>query len=104
MGKDKLRKWKENAAFSHVFEPDLKSIVDGAGLHKGSGRKRFLAMTTPSPSNWVAAKASIRWASRAAILSAISLGWTSRATVFGAVPKTSQEEGLEQRRLPADQN
>ncbi len=33
MGKDKLRKWKENAAFSHVFEPDLKSIVDGAGLH-----------------------------------------------------------------------
>ena len=35
MGKDKLRKWKENAAFSHVFEPDLKSIVDGAGLHKG---------------------------------------------------------------------
>lgn len=35
MGKDKLRKWKENAGFSHVFEPDIKSIVDGAGLNRG---------------------------------------------------------------------
>lgn len=35
MGKDKLRKWKENATFSHVFEPDLKSIVDGATLNRG---------------------------------------------------------------------
>ena len=35
MGKDKLRKWKENTTFSHVFEPDIKSIVDGSGVHKG---------------------------------------------------------------------
>lgn len=35
MGKDKLRKWKENAGFSHVFEPDIKSIVDGGGLNRG---------------------------------------------------------------------
>ena len=35
MGKDKLRKWKENAAFSHVFEPDLKDIVGGATLNRG---------------------------------------------------------------------
>ena len=35
MGKDKLRKWKENATFSHVFEPDLKDIVDGATLNRG---------------------------------------------------------------------
>lgn len=36
MGKDKLRKWEENAAFSHVFEPDLKSIVDGATWNRGN--------------------------------------------------------------------
>ncbi len=36
MGKDKLRKWKENATFSHVFEPDIKSIAGGEGLHKGA--------------------------------------------------------------------
>ena len=35
MGKGKLWKWNENAEFSHVFEPDLQSIVDGATLNKG---------------------------------------------------------------------
>ena len=29
MGKDKLRKWKENKTFDHVFEPDLQSAVKG---------------------------------------------------------------------------
>ena len=29
MGKDKLRKWKENLTFDHVFEPDLQSAVKG---------------------------------------------------------------------------
>jgi tRNA (guanine-N7-)-methyltransferase len=29
MGKDKLRKWKENADFNHVFEPDLQEAVKG---------------------------------------------------------------------------
>jgi len=29
MGKDKLRKWAENATFNHVFEPDLKEAVRG---------------------------------------------------------------------------
>lgn len=29
MGKDKLRKWKENKSFDHVFEPDLQSAVKG---------------------------------------------------------------------------
>ena len=29
MGKDKLRKWKENQTFDHVFEPDLQSAVKG---------------------------------------------------------------------------
>ena len=40
MGKDKLRKWKENATFSHVFEPDLKDIVDGATLNRGRASLR----------------------------------------------------------------
>ena len=35
MGKDKLRKWKENAGFTHVFEPDIKAIAGGGGLNKG---------------------------------------------------------------------
>jgi tRNA (guanine-N7-)-methyltransferase len=35
MGKDKLRKWKENQGFSHVFEPDIKAIAGGEGLHRG---------------------------------------------------------------------
>tara|TARA_B110000444_G_C18851112_1_gene605686 strand:+ start:7089 stop:7775 length:687 start_codon:yes stop_codon:yes gene_type:complete len=30
MGKDKLRKWAENANFNHVFEPDLQEAVQGA--------------------------------------------------------------------------
>ena len=53
MGKDKLRKWKENETFSHVFEPDLKSIVDGAGLHKGGWaqeRPRLLPSEAVRPS------------------------------------------------------
>ena len=29
MGKDKLRKWKENAEFNHVFRPDLQMAVNG---------------------------------------------------------------------------
>ena len=29
MGKDKLKKWKENKTFDHVFEPDLQSAVKG---------------------------------------------------------------------------
>ena len=29
MGKDKLKKWKENQTFDHVFEPDLQSAVKG---------------------------------------------------------------------------
>jgi len=29
MGKDKLRKWKENKTFNHVFEPDLQDAVKG---------------------------------------------------------------------------
>jgi tRNA (guanine-N7-)-methyltransferase len=29
MGKDKLRKWTENANFNHVFEPDLQAAVRG---------------------------------------------------------------------------
>ena len=29
MVKDKLRKWKENQTFDHVFEPDLQSAVKG---------------------------------------------------------------------------
>ena len=29
MGKDKLKKWKENQTFDYVFEPDLQSAVKG---------------------------------------------------------------------------
>jgi tRNA (guanine-N7-)-methyltransferase len=37
MGKDKLRKWAENANFNHVFEPDLQAAVKGVdGEIKGN--------------------------------------------------------------------
>lgn len=47
MGKDKLRKWKENAGFSHVFEPDIKSIVGGEGLHRGEWASRVFGNANP---------------------------------------------------------
>ena len=47
MGKDKLRKWKENAAFSHVFEPDLKDIVGGATLNRGQWAKTVFGNDRP---------------------------------------------------------
>ena len=47
MGKDKLRKWKENAGFSHVFEPDIKSIVDGAGLNRGEWARSIFGNEHP---------------------------------------------------------
>jgi len=36
MGKDKLRKWEENKAFSHVFEPPLRPIItEGKTFNRG---------------------------------------------------------------------
>ena len=47
MGKGKLWKWNENAEFSHVFEPDLQSIVDGATLNKGAWAKNVFGNDHP---------------------------------------------------------
>ena len=94
MGKDKLRKWKENAAFSHVFEPDLKSIVDGAGLHKGQWAQAVFGNDHPITSNWDAAKASIRWGSRRRHPERNFIGVDIKGHRFWRGAKTSQEEGL----------
>ena len=42
MGKDKLKKWAENANFNHVFEPDLQAAVKGVdGEMKGKWSEIF---------------------------------------------------------------
>ena len=42
MGKDKLKKWAENANFNHVFEPDLQAAVKGVdGEMKGKWSEVF---------------------------------------------------------------
>ena len=42
MGKDKLRKWKENETFDHVFEPNLQDAVKGIdGEMKGKWSEVF---------------------------------------------------------------
>ena len=42
MGKDKLRKWKENETFDHVFEPNLQDAVKGIdGEMKGKWSEIF---------------------------------------------------------------
>jgi tRNA (guanine-N7-)-methyltransferase len=42
MGKDKLKRWKENADFDHVFEPDLQAAVRGVdGEMKGKWSEIF---------------------------------------------------------------
>jgi len=42
MGKDKLKKWKENQTFDYVFEPDLQSAVKGEDqLMKGKWTEIF---------------------------------------------------------------
>ena len=47
MGKGKLWKWNENTEFSHVFEPDLQSIVDGATLNKGEWSEKVFGNQHP---------------------------------------------------------
>ena len=43
MGKDKLKKWAENANFNHVFEPDLQAAVKGVdGKMKGKWSEVFI--------------------------------------------------------------
>ena len=43
MGKDKLKRWKENEGFDHVFEPDLQAAVKGVdGDMKGKWTEIFL--------------------------------------------------------------
>ncbi|MFN9799971.1 MAG: tRNA (guanosine(46)-N7)-methyltransferase TrmB [Bacteroidota bacterium] len=37
MGKDKLRKWEENKAFPHVFEPPLLPVIRGHEEYAGKG-------------------------------------------------------------------
>ena len=42
MGKDKLKKWEENANFNHVLEPDLQAAVKGLdGEMKGNWSEVF---------------------------------------------------------------
>ena len=42
MGKDKLKRWKENESFDHVFEPDLQEAVRGVdGKMKGKWSEIF---------------------------------------------------------------
>jgi tRNA (guanine-N7-)-methyltransferase len=42
MGKDKLKKWEENANFNHVLEPDLQAAVKGVdGEMKGNWSEVF---------------------------------------------------------------
>ena len=42
MGKDKLKRWKENEDFDHVFEPDLQAAVRGVdGDMKGKWSEIF---------------------------------------------------------------
>ena len=42
MGKDKLRRWKENETFDHVFEPNLQDAVKGIdGEMKGKWSEIF---------------------------------------------------------------
>lgn len=48
MGKDKLRKWKENAEFNHVFEPPLQDAVKGVdGEMKGKWAKEVFGNDNP---------------------------------------------------------
>jgi tRNA (guanine-N7-)-methyltransferase len=48
MGKDKLRKWAENATFNHVFEPDLKEAVRGVDADvKGEWAKEVFLNDNP---------------------------------------------------------
>jgi len=48
MGKDKLRKWAENANFNHVFEPDLQEAVQGAdNALKGDWAKEVFLNDNP---------------------------------------------------------
>ena len=43
MGKDKLKRWKENEGFDHVFEPDLQAAFRGVdGDMKGKWSEIFL--------------------------------------------------------------
>ena len=42
MGKDKLKRWKENESFDHVFEPNLQEAVRGVdGKMKGKWSEIF---------------------------------------------------------------
>lgn len=48
MGKDKLKKWEENKTFPHVFEPDLRPIIqEGTTFMKGLWNKDFFKNENP---------------------------------------------------------
>ena len=105
MGKDKLRKWKENAGFTHVFEPDIKAIAGGGGLNKGQWAESVFGNDHPITLELGCGKGeyTVGLARRHPERN-FNWGGTSRGTVFGVGAKTSQEEGVEQRRFPAHQN
>ncbi|MCH2200157.1 MAG: tRNA (guanosine(46)-N7)-methyltransferase TrmB [Flavobacteriales bacterium] len=47
MGKGKLKKWKENEKFDHVFEPPLQDAIDGTPFMKGEWRDKVFQNDRP---------------------------------------------------------
>ncbi|MCH1582602.1 MAG: tRNA (guanosine(46)-N7)-methyltransferase TrmB [Flavobacteriales bacterium] len=94
MGKDKLRKWKENAAFSHVFEPDLKSIVDGAGVNKGKWAREVFGNDHPITLELGCGKGEYTVGLARRHPDRNFIGVDIKGHRFWRGAKTSQEEGL----------
>ena len=94
MGKDKLRKWKENARFSHVFEPDLKDIVGGATLNRGQWAETVFGNDQPITLELGCGKGEYTVGLARRHPERNFIGVDIKGHRFWRGAKTSQEEGL----------
>ena len=95
MGKDKLRKWKENKTFNHVFEPDLQDAVKGIdGAMKGKWGREIFKNNHPITVEFGCGKGEYTVGLARMYPERNFIGVDIKGHRFWRGAKTSQEEGL----------
>lgn len=95
MGKDKLRKWKENKTFNHVFEPDLQDAVKGIdGEMKGKWGSEIFKNDNPITVEFGCGKGEYTVGLARMYPERNFIGVDIKGHRFWRGAKTSHEEGL----------
>lgn len=94
MGKGKLKKWKENASFENVFQPEMSDIANGKKFMAGQWRKQVFGNDNPLVLELGCGKGEYTVGQARIFPDKNFLGVDIKGHRFWRGAKTSREEGI----------